>query len=198
MARKGSLLWQNNLKAALRRLAKRGTMNRSILAATTLALAACGGSGIGPGGTIGSSNGCSITLSGAVTGTFDCKTAVVAWDSAKNEGFYAFSVAEAGATPQIAVAISFPGEPHSGTYASSGTGVTGAIIVSTSSSSNLWEASKDSTSAQGTYSLKFTGVSTTYSTASGKAYNTAGSLDATMPAASGSAATGTVTAHVTF
>ena len=89
-------------------------MKRSILAAAvTLSLAACGGTGLGPGGTPGQSNGCSVTLSGAQTGTYDCQSAFAVWDATKNQGGFTFSVSQAGATPQITVAVEFPGEPHS-------------------------------------------------------------------------------------
>ena len=174
-------------------------MKRTIFAAaSTLVFAACGGTGIGPGGTIGQSDHCSVTLTGAQNGTYDCKSALAVWDSNKNETSFAFTVSEAGTTPQITVVISFKGEPHSGTYASTDTGVTGGATVSISAGSAGWVGTSDPGSPQGSFSLKFTGVSTAYTASSGKSYTTAGSVDATLPAISGSAATGTVTLHATF
>ena len=136
---------------------KRSIFAAAAAAAATLALAACGGSGIGPGGLAGSSS-CSVTLTGARSGTYDCKSALAVWDSTKNESGFAFTVSEAGTTPQIAVVISFKGEPHSGTYASTDTGVTGGTTVSISGGSSGWVASSDPGSPQGSFSLKFTGV----------------------------------------
>ena len=71
------------------------------------------------------------------------------------------------------------------------------MIVSGASSS-YWIASSDASSTQGTYSLKLTGVSSAYSNSSGKTYSTTGTVDGTLPAASGSGASGTVTLHATF
>ena len=174
-------------------------MKRSILAAAvTLSLAACGGTT--PGGGLGQSNGCSVTLSGAQTGTYDCHSAFAIWDATKNQGGFTFSVSAGGTTPQITVAIEFTGEPHSGTISNTDTGASGGLTVYLSSggSGTYWAALTDTSNSQGSYSLKFSGVSTTYSTTSGKTYNTDGTLDATMPAVSGTSATGTVTLHATF
>lgn len=168
-------------------------------AASALVLAACGGgTGIGPSGTIGGSDHCSVTLTGAQTGTYDCKSAIAVWDQTKNETSFVFSVSEAGTTPQILVVISFKNEPHSATYASTDTGVLGGATVYISGGSSGWTASSDPGSPQGSFSLKFTGVLTAYTASNGKTYSTAGSLDATLPATSGSAATGTVILHATF
>ncbi len=169
-------------------------MTRSIFAAAaTLVLAACGGSSTG----LGQSGHCSVTLSGAQTGTYDCQTAFAAWDSSKNQGSFGFQVAQSGTAPGIVAAITFPGEPHSATFSQSDTGASGGVIVSGASSS-YWIASSDASSTQGTYSLKLTGVSSAYSNSSGKTYSTTGTVDGTLPAASGSGASGTVTLHATF
>ena len=50
----------------------------------------------------------------------------------------------------------------------------------------------------GTYDLNFTSVTNPISASNGKVYTTAGTLDATLPATSGTGATGTITVHVTF
>src|SRR3954464_10052711 len=109
--------------------------------ALVAALAACGGSST-PGGTPGQSSSCTVTLSGAVSGTFDCKPATTAWSSSNNQGGFVFNVGSGSGTPTapaINVAIGVTGEPHTGTYRSSDSGVSGGLTAQTGNTT-IWFA----------------------------------------------------------
>src|SRR5438094_8937261 len=107
-----------------------GQMHTRLFALAAAALAACGGS---VNTTPGQSSSCSVTLSGGLTGTYDCKPAVTAWASSNNQGGFSFGVAQSGSTPSISVAVGMPGEPHTGTYTTTTSGVDSAIAINTGS-----------------------------------------------------------------
>jgi hypothetical protein len=160
-------------------------------------LIACGGSTATDinGGLTGAAT---ITLTGAQTGTFTSNTVAAVWNSGTNEGGFGLSTAASGSTPAITVGISFVGEPKVGHYKSSDASTTGGVTVNPSSLT-FWLATNTSGGTpQGTYDLNLTGVSTSGTVSTGKTYTVSGTLDAVMPAVSGSTATGTVTMHVTF
>jgi hypothetical protein len=147
---------------------------------------ACGGSS-SPGGAPGQSSSCTATLSGAVTGSFDCKPATTAWSSSNNQGGFGFSVS----TPvNTNVAIGWPGEPQNRHYKNSDAGATGGVTVIQGASA--WLAS----GSQGSYDLNVTNVTNPVSASSGKVYTTDGTLDATLVPSGGAA--GSVTVHVVF
>ncbi|MGZ6142068.1 MAG: hypothetical protein ACXWLM_01960 [Myxococcales bacterium] len=166
-----------------------------ILAAASLALAACGGSTTT---TPGQSSSCTVTLSGGLTGTYDCKPATTAWASSNNQGGFAFTVAQAGTTPQITVAIGMTGEPAAGTYTTTTSGVSSGISVNTGSgaAAQYWVESSGGGTTLGTFTLTFTSVSNAVTAPNGKAYDGEGTLDATVPAATGGGAT--ISLHATF
>src|SRR5205823_4488768 len=114
--------------------------------------------------------------------TFDCKPATTVWSSANNQAGFAFSVPQSGSGPDIAVAVGFPGEPHSGTYSNTASGVSGGASVQTGSGSSAqyWFASAGTA---GTFSLAFTSISNAITGGSGKVYQAEGTLDATLPSA---------------
>ena len=146
----------------------------------------------------GPANTCSITVSGAQTGTFACSAAAVGtWTMATDRGAVGF--AHAG-TPAVAVAIQVPGDLATRTYSSTDTTVTGAVTVQTGTggSTAVW-AAVTGASAQGSFSLTLTGVSyVATDTGGNKAYTVHGSVNATAPAILATTATGTVTFHATF
>src|SRR5207302_9731503 len=160
-----------------------------------MAVAACSGSTSS--NTPGESSSCTVTLTGAVTGTYNCKPAITVWASSNNQGGFTFQVPQAGTTPQITLAIGFSGEPHSGTYSNTTAGTSGGATITTGSggSAQYWIASSGSGSAIGSYSLVFTSVSNAASSANGKVYQGEGTVDATLPSAGSAAA---VTLHATF
>jgi hypothetical protein len=167
-------------------------------AAASAALAAilgCGGSSstLAP----GQSPTCTVTLSGGLAGTYDCKPALAAWASANNTGGFTFTVGTSQSSPYITVAIGFPGEPHTGSYLNTGSGATGGVSVTSSAgvATQVWAATTGNTPT-GSYSLTFTSVSSAVTTSSGKAYTTNGSLAATLSPLT--AQSGSITLSATF
>ena len=168
-------------------------MHARLSVLTALALAACGGSTTP--GNPGQSQSCSVTLSGAVTGTFDCKPATTVWSSGNNTGGFTFNVgsgAGTAAAPSISVAIGFSGEPQAKAYQSTDSGMQAGVTVNTGSTS-VWYATAPSggSSAVGSYTLTFTSVSNAVSTTSNgqtaKAYDGEGTLTGTLKSATGGA-----------
>ena len=165
-------------------------------AAIALFLAACGGSST-PGGNPGQSSSCSMTLSGAVTGTFDCRPATTVWSSSNNTGGFGFSVT----TPAINVAIGWSGQPSGGAhYKITDSGASGGVTVQQGSgaSTQVWAASAatGSNPAHGSYDLAFSSVSNAVTTSQGNAYSAEGTLSATLVPLTGQS--GNVTVSVTF
>ena len=169
---------------------------RCVITVAAALLVGCGTTSTSP--TAGTNGAATIALSGAQTGTFTANNVVAAWNSQSTQGAFGMSVLQAGATPAIVVAITFPGEPHTGHFLNTGTGASAGISVNPSGSI-FWAATGSAASgAQGSYDLNLTSVSSAVTVSGGKTYTVSGTLDVTMPAVSGSAATGTVTMHATF
>jgi len=171
-------------------------MRGTTLAATAVAvatLAACGSS-TSPTGNPGESSSCSITVTGGpAAGTYDCKPATTVWASSNNTGGFSFAVT----APAINVAIGWTGEPAGGAHhKQSDAGALGGVTVTTGSggSTQVWAAAVSP--ANGTYDLYFSGVSSTVSTATGKAYVADGTLTATLAPLTGQS--GNITVSVTF
>jgi hypothetical protein len=161
-----------------------GSRTKLAALATAATLAGCGG--------VASQN-CTVTLTGAQTGTYDCRPSFTAWDSATNLAGFAFDMKQSGTAPHVQVAIRFPNQPHVGDYLNTDAGAQGALSVTAASAS--WAAVSG---GQGSYHLIFTSVAESLSDSTGKVYVGAGTVDATLPAMSGTGATGTVSLHVAF
>ncbi len=164
-------------------------MHLRILVLAGAALAACGGTSITT--TPGQSQSCTVTLSGALTGTFDCKPATTVWSSSNNVGGFSFSVGSGSGTPTaptINVAIGFSGEPQAKSYQSTDSGMQAGVSVQAGSTA-VWYATapSGSSSAVGSYTLTFTSVSNAISASSGKVYDGEGTLTATLKSATGGA-----------
>ena len=169
-------------------------------AALVIAITACGGSTdlTHP----GESSSCTATLSGAVTGSFDCKPATTAWASSNNQGGFAIAVQASGSQPGFTVGIGWPGEPQAAHYKSSDSGAQGGVVVTTGSgaATQVWAgcASNSGQCGQviGSYDLNFTSVGAAIAASNGKAYSTEGTLTATLKPLTGQ--TGDITVSVTF
>jgi len=174
---------------------------KNVLAVLVLVVSlACGGTGTNPTNT----GACSITLSGAVTGTFPCASAATGgYDHASNESAVDFTAGSAASasntTPDITVAIGFSGSMQNGTFTSTGSGAGGGVVVDGNPGS-VWAATVASGAnpATGSYTLVVSSNTTLAGNTSGSVYTVHGTLDATLPAVQGSSATGTVTLHATF
>lgn len=149
------------------------------------ALAACGGTSTAAGG---DTNACSIALSGAATASITCTNAVAGYSSANGEGLA--SLTTSGQNP--VTNISFAGAPHTGIYHSTDTGAGGGITYTSGTSSWLTGP------GIGTFTLNLTTVNIISTSGTSTAYAIHGTLDATMPAVSGSTLTGSVTLHASF
>lgn len=139
-----------------------------------------------------------ITLSGAQTGTLTSGNVSAVWSSSTSKGGFALSVAQAGSAPAIAVAITFPGEPHTGHFKNTDVGAATGLSVQLGTASFWVATDANASSPAGSYDLNLTSVSAASTVSTGKTYTVSGTLDAVMPAVAGTSATGTVTMHVTF
>lgn len=147
----------------------------------------------------GVSRFCTVALSGAVSGTFNCQSAGVTWSSGDNTGTFSFSVAGSGASPGISVTVEWLNEPTPlRTYANSDSAAQ-AVLAVTASNGQTWEASVGgSTAAAGSYALVFTSVVNNLREQDGNLYATDGTLDASLPAVASSGATGVVLLSAAF
>ena len=146
----------------------------------------------------GESASCTVALSGALSGTFDCQPAETTFDSSDQEffDFNTVSSADAGNALGVSVIIFFEGGPVAASYTQlsppgdfGGASITGA------------EGTWSTLPAGGSYQLTFTSFSNPVTYPSGTLYEADGTLDATLvPGATGAGnpATGTVMLHATF
>jgi len=167
------------------------------LAAAAATVVGCntGTTGLRP----GVSSSCSVTFSGAFTGTYDCQPATTAYSLVDGDGVFSFGVTQSGSRPQVAVSLAWVGEPQVGSYANTDVGAVAHLAVTTSSGA-AWLASvgENNVTATGTYLLTFSSVLNNLQTPQGSGYSTDGTLTATLNAVSGTGATGTVTLTATF
>jgi hypothetical protein len=163
----------------------------------------CGGPGIPGGGGGGTGSGlrpCTITLSGAVTGTFACTDVpAVAHTSNQNQTGFVVAYGTLGQTdPAVAVSFGFSGQPPSGTVSSTGTGANGGGILQKPSaqtwSSDVGTGGNDT----GSWSVTFSSVTPMGTAGDTTSYEVHGTLDLTAPAQAGTGSAGTTTVHVEF
>ena len=153
----------------------------------------CGGASIQPFG-----GSCSVALSGAQSGTYACTSGLGGYDTTSTRGDVA--VGTAGSNPSSTVLITFQGEPHQGTFRSTDADAQSSlqVVMQGSSSSPQWFAGAGSGTTTGSYTLSLSSVAFVSQYGTTKAYAVSGTVDATLPAVSGSGATGTVTLHAAF
>lgn len=146
--------------------------------AATTGDAAEGADGAAAADSAATTSGCSITLSGGMTGSFTC-TAAAVWASSNNQGGLALNVKNQPANGLLSISIGFPGEPHTGTYRSTDTGAKGGVTMRQGTS--IWVASTGGSSApQGSYELVLNRVANPLNSSSGKSYDVSGTLTATL------------------
>lgn len=143
---------------------------------------------------------CQVTLSGAVSGSYNCYPATTLWTSASDSGGFSFGVTASGTRPLITAVVVWPGQPKDSTYTNTGSGAEAAIVVTTSAN-QTWTAAVGGGgggAATGSYSLTFTSVAQNGSSAGGKGYAADGTLNATLTAVTASGASGVVILTATF
>lgn len=182
---------QNDRKGRPGRLAVTAGVICGVLA---LANAACGNS-TGP--ETGSSKSCSAVVTGAVSASYPCLTAMVL-DT--DDGTVGMGIASNDGNPaSFNFAFKVPGGAlTAGTFNSSTDGASGTAVES--QVPHVWDATIGNVPDQGTLSITITDIGSAVTGNSGaKAWiNTHGHASATMPAVSVTGATGTVTASVSW
>lgn len=167
-----------------------------ILVALGVMVAACGGSNSGvdaPGNGSGSGSGagaCSLTLSGALTGTYVCR-ANTGYDSSNGKGGTGVTVV--GAPEQITIGIGWTGMPMVRSYMQSDADTTGGVGIIMGSA--VWQATAASggNPAVGTFDLTLTSLGTAATNGTQTAYTAHGTFNATAPASTGGGASVMVT-----
>jgi hypothetical protein len=167
-----------------------------------LLVAGCGGSSnmsndagsdmTGPG--FGS---CTMTLSGAVSGTFTCAVGSV-FSVADHSGGVSFSVASPAPLQAITASITRPGMVTTGTWTQGDAGASsGLAVMQGGVPPPSWVASAGSQN-MGSYTLNLTAATVIATVNTGTSYDVHGTLDATLPAEQGSGGTGSVMMHASF
>ena len=172
-----------------------------LLVVSCVVAAACSGGSHGvdaPGGGSGSGSGsgggaCSLTLSGALTGTYVCR-ANTGYDSSNNKGGLAVTVV--GAPEQISIGIGWMGMPQVHSYTQADADANGGVGIVMGT--NVWaaNAATSSSPAVGTYDLTLTSLGMSATNGTQTAYTAHGSLSASAPPRSGGGAN--VTVSMTF
>lgn len=163
-----------------------------------VALAACGGSSSSVDAP-GTGGPCSVTLTGAATGSFPCVVPRTSWQASSNATNFTFDLTTG--SPAVQVAIHFTGQPMVGQHVTTTDGSsTGGILVADESDSKMWDASAGagSNAGQGMFDLSFTVVTTSIVSATGTTFAVNGALTGTLPAVSGTGASGSVMMTAAF
>jgi hypothetical protein len=168
-------------------------MSRTLIPVLAFLMTACPGSDTVDAPELPANVACSVALSGATTGNLTCTQALSVWASSNNTGSVSINIT--GSSPTVTSAISFSGEPHTGTFKNTDANALGAVTVT--GAGGVWVASIGGNNAtSGSYTLVLSSVSAATTTSTGKSYTVHGTLDATLPPIVG---TGTsVTFHATF
>lgn len=143
---------------------------------------------------------CSITLSGALSGTYQC-IAMTSWTSTSNIGGVTLSVLNPAPLTQLNVAIQRPGKPASGTWTQKDTGAKSTLVVGASGvPPPTWAASAGQATVQGSYSLTLVLASAapTTSSSNGAIYAAHGTITAMLVPVATTSASGILTFSATF
>ena len=150
----------------------------------------------------GASSSCTLTLSGAVTGTFDCSPATTIYMPSFNRvAIFSFSIPQVDDKPGIDASISWRHEPIVGHYTENDpdadSGITVTMPLQPGQRHPTIYAVRVGPSAGGTvndgssYDLALDKVDGPFSRYTGVAYTSTGTLDAKLSG-------GDVTVHVSF
>lgn len=165
--------------------------NIALVAVAMLAAAACGSSTANDSGGNGDNTACTLTLSGALSGTSSCS--VSATYSRTVLGRSDFSILNTG-TPGFTLGIETDGQLASGTITQSSSSV--EIAVTTASSAGVIWSQDIRDPVHGSISVNLTSVSLG---SDGFTFTAHGTADGTLtPSQATPAASGTVTVHIVF
>ena len=172
-------------------------MRKIFWASALAALLGCGSSDGSNGTGDGSISGCSLTVSGGMSGTYPCTLRAAVWSSLNDVGQVLVGRTATADAPAISATVSFPGEPIAGTYADDNTDVTARMTVTSGTAS--WTMNVGgSTPNSGAYTMVLTRVAATKASGDNQIYAVSGTLDATLPPVAGTSASGDVTLQARF
>jgi len=175
-------------------------LTKVVPASALFLLLACGSSSdtTSPGGSSGA--GCTLTVSGATTGSYGCTSRSASSSDTTGLGYVMMGYGIVGQTiPVIGVSFTFPDVPMPGTFTDADVDAGTTARISVTAGDDAWAAIDGTPAlATGTYTLVLTRATPTKVAAEGVVYAVSGSLDATLPPVPSTAATGNVTLHATF
>ena len=138
---------------------------------------------------------CTVTFSGALTGTAPCTTAGAYATTKNRAGLVIDAQGPSGSVQSFDFTLDASGDLMAQTYtANNSLSDTGSTLNSTTNQAWVQGAS----GGPPDFTLVVSSVTILGSGASGRAYAVHGTFDATLAAVAGSGATGPVTAHVAF
>jgi len=133
--------------------------------------------------------GCSLTLSGATSGTYPCTLRAAVWSSQSDVGQILVGRSASADSPAISASLSFPGEPIAGTYADDNPDVTMRMTVTAGDRS--WSANAGgSVPKRGSFTMVVTNAAATKASGDNQIYAVSGTLEATLSPVAGTSATG--------
>lgn len=172
-------------------------MRKIVRAAALAALVGCGSSDGANGTPDGSIAGCTLTVSGGMSGTFPCTLRAAVWSSLSDVGQILVGRTATADAPAISATVSFMGEPIPGTYTDDNPDAKTRMTVSSGTAS--WAANVGgSTPKSGAYSMVLTSVAATKESGDNQIYAVSGTLEATLPPVPGTSASGDVTLQARF
>lgn len=143
----------------------------------------------------GETASCTITLSGALTGSYDCRPAYVWWNpSVGDAAAFEFSMQATATRPRIDVSVGFNHAPSVGHFYASDSNAEGLILVTTADGTVYGMQVGPPTNlgpGTGAWDLNFDKVNGPFRRYDGYAYDATGTLDFSLQ-------NGAVMAHVTF
>lgn len=168
------------------------TVSRSILLVLSLAaVCGCGGKK-NPVSSGGNNTQGTITLSSALTGTYNDVIFKGTYLTSANTGAVSALVAD---PLFVTVDILFSGDLHTGTFKNTDPGAKGTVTIV--SGNATWAANAQT--GKGSYTLDLTDAGTAFTDSTGKSYsNIHGTLAAEAPAVAGTSAAGSVTVTANF
>jgi hypothetical protein len=169
-----------------------------VLFASCAVLSGCSGGGdkgiTDPGGR----SSCSITVSGAQTGTYGCTAAGITEATTASSNVLVMGTST---SPIIMGLVGFNGNLTTGTYRSTDAKVSAISGVSLQNAQDqIWEAWSDTVSpSQGSFTLTLSSLKLEGTSDGSQVYSLHGTFDATLlPSSLSTPATGTVTVHMVF
>jgi len=170
-----------------------------------LILSRCGGgavdSGSGSGSGVARPTTCSVTLSGAVSGTFECQQATAVFSPEHNVTAlwmgYANMAAPAGGLLWVQFSFEIAGRPQTTTYTPATARMgTASVSVNGAQEPTFYDASTGQSTGS-SLRMAITGLDP-WPTSPQDAFDMHGTADATIPYRSGPGARGNITLHATF